>query len=251
MIHTSTFPIHWFGKKRDKITKQPYDLNINSKLNIMKGILENGFKFFPCSEKTKPDTYTVDKLSLTEELKFTSPMISFSDIPEELANYHCSKYGQWGIGMSRDWLIKNRGQPVIYRSYDKSDSLSYRMLQLWRVLNPGEEKDFKQVLTNFRQVFGNNSDFESLLREITHEFFFSSKMLDHEDGILYGNYLEREWRITWEPGMQEFVRFNPSDIQVIFYDGGEVVKNELKKIPIIQDLIKQYNTPLHEIKGLP
>lgn len=42
------------------------------------------------------------------------PMISFCDIPLHLVSDHINQYGKYGIGLSREWAIKSRLNPVFY-----------------------------------------------------------------------------------------------------------------------------------------
>jgi hypothetical protein len=42
------------------------------------------------------------------------PMISFCDLPLSLAKDQFSKYGNYAIGLSKEWGVANKLNPVIY-----------------------------------------------------------------------------------------------------------------------------------------
>ena len=46
--------------------------------------------------------------------KIAIPMICFCDIPLSLIHEHMEEYGNYGIGMKKEWAIRNRINPVIY-----------------------------------------------------------------------------------------------------------------------------------------
>ncbi|WP_324036663.1 abortive infection system antitoxin AbiGi family protein [Aeromonas caviae] len=68
-------------------------------------ILEEGFKVKYCLEKL----YLHDEVS-----NAAHPMVSFCDIPLSDSTQHFSAYGKYGIGLSKEWAIKNGVNPVIY-----------------------------------------------------------------------------------------------------------------------------------------
>jgi hypothetical protein len=79
--------------------------HFTTKLKDLESILINKFKLSYCKEeihfsKTKSESYF--------------PMVTFCDIPLSLAKDHIRKYGNYAIGLSKDWGIKNKLNPVIY-----------------------------------------------------------------------------------------------------------------------------------------
>jgi hypothetical protein len=75
-----------------------------NKENLM-GILSDNFKLFYCKE-----TIILDE----KENTFLVPMVSFCDIPLSEVKDHISKYGNYGIGLTKDWGKRNGLNPVLY-----------------------------------------------------------------------------------------------------------------------------------------
>ena len=51
-------------------------------------------------------------------------MISFCDIPLSKIKDHIDKYGEYGIGLTKEWAIKNKLNPVVYIESDSHLSKS-------------------------------------------------------------------------------------------------------------------------------
>ncbi len=77
--------------------------------NIIKKILEEGFKAFYCKE----EIYRGKAVAPTY---IGIPMVSFCDLP--LAHISKNNYGKCGIGMSRKWGVERHLEPVLYYPND-------------------------------------------------------------------------------------------------------------------------------------
>jgi hypothetical protein len=71
----------------------------------LKGILSSNFKLYYCKE-----TIILDEIQST----FHVPMVSFCDIPLSEVKDHISKYGNYGIGLTKEWGRRNGLNPVLY-----------------------------------------------------------------------------------------------------------------------------------------
>ena len=69
------------------------------------GILEDDFKIRYCLEKI----FFGDEVS-----EIRVPMVSFCDIPLSQIKEHIGKYGNYGIGLSKDWAQEYSLNPVLY-----------------------------------------------------------------------------------------------------------------------------------------
>jgi hypothetical protein len=71
-----------------------------SRCEVLEKIIRNGFQPSYCKEQIR-------------DRKYLSPMVSFCNIPiGEVDKY--VRYGKNGIGMSMEWAIKNKVNPVLY-----------------------------------------------------------------------------------------------------------------------------------------
>ncbi|WP_243375167.1 abortive infection system antitoxin AbiGi family protein [Geotalea sp. SG265] len=77
----------------------------NSK-EILKRILEENFRVSYCKETVL--------LKDPEETIYHAPMVSFCDIPLSEIKDHISKYGNYGLGLTKDWGITKGLNPVLY-----------------------------------------------------------------------------------------------------------------------------------------
>ncbi len=81
----------------------------------LKGILNDGLIPHYCVESVDLGQY-VYTLGV--------PMISFCDIPLSKIKDHIGKYGEYGIGLTKEWAIKNKLNPVVYVESDSNLSES-------------------------------------------------------------------------------------------------------------------------------
>ena len=135
-----------------------------SSIDIIKHILEEGFRLFYCKEEIflgekKPSSY------------IGIPMVSFCDIPLTLvANNH---YGKCGIAMTRTWGNARHLEPVLYYPNDVS-------CQSTRMIIKAEE-----VFSHDRR---NYDDYRIL------GYAKPMKKPTRIPGRSSDNYVEREWR---------------------------------------------------------
>jgi hypothetical protein len=148
-------------------------------------ILKNGF--WP--------RYCLEDISWVgfEELTFVAfPMVCFCDIPLSRIDEHVSYYGQFGIGLTKDWAIRNGLTPVLYVRHGS---------ELTKTIT-----DLMQEGLNLQG--GRQSKFASLFRRL-HAY-----VKPMEGNVLVGDeparkefYQESEWRhIPTDKNIDEFLR---------------------------------------------
>jgi Putative abortive phage resistance protein AbiGi, antitoxin len=73
--------------------------------DALKGILFEGFKIKHCREVFPRERIPYE---------YYVPMVSFCDIPFSFLGNHIDNYGGYGIGLTREWAVRNRMNPVLY-----------------------------------------------------------------------------------------------------------------------------------------
>lgn len=118
------------------------------------------------------------------------PMVSFCDIPLSQVKGHISKYGNYGIGLTRDWGIRNRLNPVLYLEPQSLLSESYRIAANYFLGQAALEKErvarsdqYSRAVVALGELLSYTKNFQGTLRR--------------RDGTVIENYRfadEREWR---------------------------------------------------------
>ena len=151
----------------------------NSRDNLI-GILENTFEPRYCLEYTE---------YLTGEMKIEMayPMVCFCDIPLSKLKRHIGTYGNYGIGLNKEWGFKKNLSPVIYTRQKARTATNYEKLIKWYLQNFKEDSTEPKA-KNFRKLF---SDFLMFTKP------YSGKMYKNGKNKFTRFYDEREWR--WIP----------------------------------------------------
>ncbi|RUR99424.1 abortive infection system antitoxin AbiGi family protein [Pectobacterium polaris] len=126
---------------------------------------------------------------------FGIPMVSFCDIRLSQLEQHTKSYGEFGIGLSKEWAENNNLNPVIYMNKE-SDVFDRFNTQLRKIKNK-IKKDY-------------DSDDEILSNEVYRNLINVMRYMKNYSGTLkrvgkkdVSNYIfadEREWRYIPKPG---------------------------------------------------
>lgn len=149
--------------------------------DYLKQILEKGFYPSYCKESIHRGTFIE---------RFAVPMVSFCDIPLANVKDHIEKYGSYSIGLSTNWAIKNKLNPVQYLQETSNltigiNGIMWFLMQDWHELLDGKEfgefydRAYKGALTVLYSV----------------KPFVGPLTIAGEEKI-YKFYDEREWRYT-------------------------------------------------------
>ena len=211
---------------------------------VLESILENGF--FPryCLED-------ISWLPLDDD-HMAFPMVCFCDIPIGRISEHTSFYGEYGLGLTKQWGLKNNLSPIAYTHSTGGISELLRYL-----INTDNDKllpdeDLRDEI--FERIYKQHS----LMKPI------SGKMLIGGKAIEKDFYQESEWRYTPEGSNVIFqddfdkdkhtrnaemqaskLEISPADIKYVF------VKSETD-IPRLYDFIHKAmgRFPHAEVKAL-
>lgn len=151
-----------------------------SKREYLISILENNFA---------PRSYLEDltMLGITKEdqtrLEVAIPMVCFCDIPLSKMKYHLSCYGNYGIGMTKSWGIKNGVSPVLYAN-PNSETITFvkEILKIARLKTNQSFQDIEPLSTNIRRLI-------RFIKPYQGKFVHNNKTYENKRF-----YDEREWR---------------------------------------------------------
>lgn len=106
--------------------------HFTKKKDALFGILQDNFKIFFCKEAVFLGGKRQD---------FFCPMVSFCDIPMSEIKDHINKYGSYGIGLTKEWALRNGLNPVLYVAPNSTLSNSYRTAMRHFVLHPDRSEE--------------------------------------------------------------------------------------------------------------
>jgi len=212
-------------------------------LAVLKLILNKGIEPRFCLE----DIYWLDVFN---DSHMAFPMSCFCDIPLSRLSEHTDFYGNYGIGLTKDWGLKNKLNPVVYTPTNGTvQNVTKYMLNQYFT-----EKDSNKKKENTQKAY----DLLTLVKPIKGKMYNGGQLIEKEF------YQENEWRFV-PPGQQTIskndfekekdksnkkmlkytLKFLPNDIRYIF------VKSD-NDIPELVDFINTQlaNFPLNDIKIL-
>lgn len=187
-------------------------------MDDLKSILKDGFSPHYCPE------YTLDPIDRKSASKGHPPMrsiplVSFCDLPMSLIRKHLKEYGNFGIGLDKEWGLKNRVAPVIY-THAKAQTCQ----PILRLTAKAVENNSETVANDLK-----------ILAAYTKPFFGPAWRNNHiKRRVMF--YDEREWRYVPEP---------------LYLDWNDYV-NETKRTKLHKRFKKQYAllTPPKDIQYL-
>ncbi|MGR6831350.1 abortive infection system antitoxin AbiGi family protein [Aliivibrio wodanis] len=77
------------------------------------------------------------------------PMVCFCDIPLSKIDDHVNFYGEFGIGLTREWAIKNGLNPILYVAGDNHITQSFRELNDHANKSEGEQQTRAKVTMRY------------------------------------------------------------------------------------------------------
>ncbi|MBW0179395.1 abortive infection system antitoxin AbiGi family protein [Sediminibacterium sp.] len=148
-------------------------IHLTTQKAYLVGILKEGFKVKYCQEDIKTKGGSING---------AFPMVSLSDLPLSELDYHLESYGNYGIGLKKEWAKKNGLNPVLY--FDGNSTISHNI-----------RKDFEDIYKKVLEGKLENKLFQ-LVTEImsymkNYEGTLKTKKITREN---YRFSDEREWR---------------------------------------------------------
>lgn len=202
-------------------------------IDVLKNILLNGF--FPryCLEDTR-------WLGIKDDF-LAYPMVCFCDIPISRISDHTTFYGEYGLGLTKNWGLTNRLTPIIYAP---AGSAATQITDfLFGLDYKGDPDKDKKEAAQLEQIY----KMITLIKPITGQMYVGGSVVEKDF------YQENEWRFipqgnsilssekfpterdTENTKMEKFkLDVSPQDIKYIF------VKSDHE----IPDLVDFINTKL-------
>lgn len=137
-----------------------------TKIDYLEDTLLNGFGYRPCVEEMAIKSYKNDpyrELGVVVD-QLHSLAICFCDLPLSQSHDHRSQYGQYGIGMTKDWAIEKGVSPVRYyhaNSPFQADENARLMLDVLQH-SRGYENSFIRVLQSSMPGMPTNQELSDL-----------------------------------------------------------------------------------------
>lgn len=177
--------------------------------------------------------YCLEHISLIPEdnLDLAIPMVCFCDIPLSQIKDHVDTYGEYAIGLSKEWAMSNGISPILYLY---NNSFTHQILD--KLFNAAFSLD-KLEYSNSKNV--NDSSILSFFSLVFHTKPYIGKMW--RDGKLKGNttfYNEREWRFV--PNISDLESFKA---RLSLRKDEYVIESERKKYNAKLEAIKIRFTP--------
>lgn len=224
--------------------------HLTDKIETLKSILSDKFYGSFCIETLHFDN-TEDKLFV--------PMISFCDIPLVILS-NKTKYGEFGLGMTKEWGIKNQLNPVLY--VEKKSSLSHSIVQssigshlLLDILEPELDKIDSELdkmieaqnnnsldIAKFKGVYDETIRQRQLYNVVAHIRYSLCFTKHYSDDLVRNNittpnykfYDEREWRYLPKLG-------SPIFNSIRSLDDYNNWRSQTENKPILNDVSLSFN----------
>ncbi len=168
-------------------------IHLTKNRTALEGILLDDFQMKYCKE-----TIYFREHSSTIHV----PMVSFCDIPLSQIKDHISSYGCYGIGLTREWAIRNHLNPVIY--IQKNSSLAH---------------SFEQAISHYENIDPDSPDAINALKRLIDIFRYTKNY----EGTLsrsgqppkkYRFSDEREWRFVPDIDQASEMYYSDTDFTI-------------------------------------
>jgi hypothetical protein len=181
-----------------------------------------------------------------EDLEWAIPMVCFCDLPLSQTGFHLSVYGDYGIGLTKDWGKRNGIAPVLY-AYSQS-ILTTKLANMLAALASEETANAlaSELMQDFFDVFSFVKPYEGNLwregRVVSNLRFYNerewrfvprlSKGDSYREGMNKADFLDDSKRTEANKKVAELSRisFEPNDIKYL------IVRREEEIVPLIKEV---------------
>lgn len=178
------FSFKLFNKSKENNESSNCFFHFTKKIEHLINIMNNNFMPFYCMEGL--EYLNMPDLQI-EGMAY--PIVCFCDIPLERHKTHKNNYGDYGIGLKKEWGInrKHHLTPVIYSHKESVSSASLKnLMEFWNkhenILSEEDNKKFKNAVSTLMMHF---KPYEGFLYDKDKKQFSLSKVRFYD---------EKEWR---------------------------------------------------------
>lgn len=173
--------------------------------------------------------YCKERLSISDSpFDYRVPMVSFCDIPLSYVQDHIVEYGKYAIGLNREWVNRNKLNPVLYYRecsvfFKKYHHLLKSMMDNVKNAFPADSTplseyyETKYLFTFFKPYEG--FDFKTNTEKI---FFDEREWRYVPDDLLDDNYMipdgDERLQIMQKTVEQKKLSFEPKDVSYIIIE---------------------------------
>lgn len=186
------------------------------KFNTLQSIVRNGLRFSYAFERFSPNiianfNYPSNPqlaLSIYQNTGVAIPMISFCDIPITRTAEHIGKYGQYMIGLDKEFIIDTYKEIINPVLYIHSNNLGDAFNEISNVYSEAYNKQIEQVLdySDKTDIVKDDEEWRLMLKPLMDRKILTRYIMgllkpyyDYEKKLC--NYDEREWRVFWPDGL--------------------------------------------------
>jgi len=228
-----------------------YLFHFTKRYESIVSIMTEKFKPFFCVEDI---SFMVDE---KRNITLAYPIVCFCDIPIERHTVHKITYGDYGIGLSKEWGLKNNFSIVNYSFPASLKSSGFRLLVEYYLDNQNRFDD------SFKQLFGNPLNI-LIMTSKPYEGLEFDKKTGKRTNKKVRFYNEREWRylplvdqLNWSLSLDDYngdynafldafeteqlkiqtkykLEFKVDDIKIIY------LKTEIEKNQLLEEISAQY-----------
>ncbi len=197
----------------DEKESSDFFFHYTTKIDHLVNIMNNYFMPFYCME-------SIDYLNLpkTDIKGMAYPVVCFCDLPLNRQKNHKTKFGEYGIGLKKEWGTKNLLSPVIYSHPRSMTSVSLRILidiadQIKSNLTEEEFRKFNNAVSLLLML---NKAYEGK------QYMKDDRMFAEKNSRFYD---EREWRHL--PLNVDGLKLN---LEINEYQDAKILNEENEKI---------------------
>jgi len=187
----------WIQDKTDRLImagRYPNALfHYTQEKHALWGILEDNFRISYARERIVGEH---------EKVGFAAPMVSFCDLRLSEAADHIGTYGKYGIGLSKEWAVRQQLNPVSYWNR-KSHLADTTIRSMKKFFDHVQKIDDLDDHLDMARLYHDLLDIYRVIKNYEGD-------LIRKDGIVTPNYRfadEREWRYVpaWESSFRAYV----------------------------------------------